>query len=110
MLKPCEEIVEKEENKKEIKICDENKKILRLIYNNESCDYNIDVINKKINAVKKNEEFYMSLPVLVRENVLMIYDKKIETFVEYRYTNEDSHNFVNFCEEIIIKFINQVEL
>ena len=50
----------------------------------------------------------MSIAVLVRENFLMIFDTKLKFYLEYKYSNEESKTFLNFCEESIFEFINQV--
>lgn len=87
---------------------EEDEKILKLTYNNKPYKYNIYEIKQKIKAVKKNYEFYMIIIVLIRENILKIYDKKLESFTEYTFSNNDSNNFKDFCEENILNFINQV--
>lgn len=87
---------------------EEDEKILKLTYNNKPYKYNIYEIKQKIKAVKKNYEFYMIIIVLITENILKIYDKKLESFIEYTFSNNDSNNFKDFCEENILNFINQV--
>jgi hypothetical protein len=101
--------VEKEENKEVTEVCEENKKVLTLIQKNKTCDYKVEEINKKINAVRKNEEFYMTISVVVCENVLIYFNTKYDYYLEYKYSNEETIEFINFCELNIIELIKSVE-
>lgn len=88
----------------------EPKKLLMVKYEGKNVSFSLNEIEKK-EAAMKNNNFYLSLPVILAKNSIRIFYNNIVTSLEFKgLEDEECRSFADFFEKRLTNFIENVQL
>jgi hypothetical protein len=80
---------------------------INLIINGKSIDIDVKTGSQKINAITSNSEIYVSIPCILLDNFILLFDKNINDFI--RSNVENPNEYKAEIEKIITKTSSESE-